>query len=908
MKNKSRFYATVSTSCLMALSLACGASAQDAKNVDEEGGLEIDEIIVIGTKASLKRARDIERASDVWKNVIAADDIGNFPDQNVAESLQRLPGLSIQRDEGEGRNVIIRGLSPAFNNVTINGVRIGAAGENTDTDFISLDIVPSDLLNGIEVSKTSTPDMDGDAIAGTINLKTLSAFDRKGNSFNLRAEASYNERAEKVSPKFSGNMTRLFDTGAGEDTLGIALTVNWSEREIRLDDLRVSRSSGPDLRAFDLGDGLFYRPEEVDQRIEIGTRTRYGGTASIEYRPNEDNRYYINLTGSRLDDEDTRVQQEWEIRRANKSSEIKVIGPNTGVFDDVDLEKQIFFKDTTNKVYSVSFGGENTIDNIDLSYQADYSKNIFRNPLGTRGRFRERDELVFYSGTDETVIINATPDTADFSRKKSGVDITDPSKFAFDNILVDNSTSEDEIYSARIDAKWNFEVSDLSAYIKTGVKFRSRDKFTDKDQLDLNPRDFGFTETLADVGTFDPDNTNLNNFVLIPNLPASKDLFIRARDAMLAAGGGFNANNINDDFTIEEDILAAYIMGSVDLSSKFSVIAGARLERTKLDSLGTMTETLRTCDDPTCATTTNTQIGQGVVTESSEYTDVLPSIHFRYEPTDDLIFRLAFTKAVKRPAFEESRPNISIVTEELDDGTFTKGLIGGNPNLETLRANQIDFLVSWYPTKDIAVTGGIFYKDISDFIVEGALVGDGVALSGFPIGDGTQNGGFDSVKTFFNGPKAQLIGFELSYFQAFNFIPGIFVNANMTWTDSESRLPDIRPDEVLTLPDQPDFIGNFSVGYERDGLTFRVSGNYVGEKLETVSSDPALDEIRQSRFSVDIGARYKINDMFSVYFDAINVNEAKDVRVFRNGDNAPRLFERVEDYGRTFQLGVRASF
>ena len=906
MINKQNVFTTVSVGCLLVLSSLEMVNAQEVQSSTATDEL-MEEILVVGTRASLKKARDIERDADVWKNVVVADDIGNFPDQNVAESLQRLPGLSIQRDEGEGRNVIVRGLSPAFNNVTINGVRFGSSGADADTDFVSLDVVPSDLLNGIEVSKTSTPDMDGDAIAGTINLKTLSAFDRKENSLNLRAEGSYSDRAEETSPKLSGDITRLFDTGAGEKTLGVALTGNWSERDIRLDDLRVSRSTGADLRAFDLGSGSFYRPEEIDQRLEIGTRTRYGAALSVEFRPDAENKYYINVTGSRLDDEDVRVQQEWETRRAT-GSEVKVIGSNTGVFDDVDLEKQIFFQDTTNKVYSVSIGGENAFDTIEVGYQVDYSKNTFRNPLGTRGRFRERDELVFYSGTDDDVIINATPDTADYSRRKSGVDITDPANFNFDGILVDDSRSEDEIYSAKVDVKWNFKISDHTAYIKMGVKLRTRDKFTDKEQLDLNPQDFGFTETLADVGTFNPDNTDLNNFVLIPNLAATQDLVNRARDTIFATGEQFNASNINDDFEVEEDISAAYIMGQFNFLERFSIIAGARLEKTKLDSIGTMVETLRSCDDPACATTTNTEIGQGVVTESSEYTDVLPSINFRYEPVDNLILRLALTKAVKRPAFDENRPNIAIVTEEQDDGTFTRGLVGGNPNLETSRADQVDFLVSWYPTENIAISGGAFYKEIKDFIVEASLVGDGVALSGFPIGNGSINGGFDSVETFFNGSEATLEGVEFSYFQDFQSIPGVFVNLNMIWTDSESRLPDIRPDEVLPLPDQPDFIINFSVGYEDDALTLRVSGNYVGDRLETVSTDRALDEIRQSRLSVDLGARYRVNETYEVYFDAININEAEDVRVFRNGDNAPNLFERIEDYGKTFQLGVRASF
>ncbi|WP_417451582.1 TonB-dependent receptor [Kordiimonas sp.] len=904
MSIKSRLLNSVSVGSVLALSLACGAQAQETEDTSDDE-MMFEEVIVVGTRVSLERARDIERNSDVWKNVVAADDIGNFPDQNVAESLQRLPGLTVTRDEGEGRFVSVRGLSPAFNNVTINGVRMGATGEESRDNVVSLDTVPSDLLNGIEVSKASTPDMDGDAIGGTINLKTLTAFDRKGNTLSLRGEAGYSGRSEKVSPKFSGSMTRLFDTAAGENTLGIALTASWSQRNIQLDDLRVARSEGADLRAFDTGDGEYYRPEEIDQRLEVGKRTRIGGTANIAYKPNENHEIYLNLTGSRLRDEDIRIQQEWETRRSS-GGEVKVIGANTGVFDDVDLEKQIFFKDTTSKNYSASFGGEHTFEQFELNYQANYAKSTYRNPLGTRGRFRERDELVKYTATDDGVLIDATPDTDEYSRAKSGVDIMDPTKFAFDNILIDDVTSRDEIYGGNIDGKWHFNMGDMPASIKGGLKLRDRSRLQDKEQLDKNPGDFGFTETMADVGTYNPENTNLDNFVLIPNLDASHDLFFAVRDQMVAEG--FNTSTPNDDFSIDERVMAGYLMGEVEITPNFSIIGGARLEQTKLESAGNVTETIRTCDDAECSTLTSVQVGQRDILRSNKYTDVLPSLHFRYEPVENLIMRLALTKAVKRPAFDETRPNASIVSEEQEDGTYTRGYVGGNPDLETLRANQVDFLVSWYPNRNVAISGGVFYKDIKNFIVEASLSGQAVTQLGFEVGDGTPTGGFDNVITFVNGETATVKGVEFNYYQAFEAVPGVFVDANITFADSTSRIESVRPGEEFRLPDQPKMVGNFSVGYENEKVSLRVSGNYVGEKLETIASDSAMDEIRQERFSLDIGARYYLSEGVQIYADAINVNNAKDVRVFQNGANAPRMFESVQDYGRSFQLGIRANF
>ncbi|NJS15189.1 MAG: TonB-dependent receptor plug domain-containing protein [Sphingopyxis sp.] len=171
------------------------------------------EIVVTGQRAALNEAREAERQADGIKNVITADDAGQFADQNVAESLQRLPGISVERSEGEGRFVSVRGLDPAFNNVTVNGVKLGSTEK--EDGAVALDTVPSDLLSQVEVSKTSTPDQDGDAIGGTIEIKTLSAFDGK-DKIQLRAEASYNQIADKASPKFSASITRKF----GDDRWG----------------------------------------------------------------------------------------------------------------------------------------------------------------------------------------------------------------------------------------------------------------------------------------------------------------------------------------------------------------------------------------------------------------------------------------------------------------------------------------------------------------------------------------------------------------------------------------------------------------------------------------------------------------------------------------------------------------
>jgi TonB-dependent receptor len=195
---KSKNLALVSVSLL---ALAQPVYAQETNGTPDE-----QEIVVTGTRGSIIESRNIERNADGIVSAVTSDDVGNFPDQNVAETLQRLPGVSISRSEGEGRFVSVRGLDPSFNNVTVNGVKIGSTEKSNGS--VALDIIPSDLLDKILVVKTPTPDFDGDAIGGTIEIKSLSAFDRKS-ALRVRGEVGLGDIRGKVNPRASAQWTTL---------------------------------------------------------------------------------------------------------------------------------------------------------------------------------------------------------------------------------------------------------------------------------------------------------------------------------------------------------------------------------------------------------------------------------------------------------------------------------------------------------------------------------------------------------------------------------------------------------------------------------------------------------------------------------------------------------------------------
>ena len=188
----------------------------------------LEDIIVVGQRAGQAGALNRQKNALGIKSIVSSDAIGQLPDQNAAEALQRLPGMFIQRDQGEGRFVGIRGIDPSLNNVTINGANVPSPESGVRS--VAMDVIPSELVQSLEVSKTVTPDMDASAIGGSIEVKSLSAFDREGRSYSVTAQATNNAQVDKTSPKLSGSFTDIVALSKQYD-LGVAAAVSWSQRQ-----------------------------------------------------------------------------------------------------------------------------------------------------------------------------------------------------------------------------------------------------------------------------------------------------------------------------------------------------------------------------------------------------------------------------------------------------------------------------------------------------------------------------------------------------------------------------------------------------------------------------------------------------------------------------------------------------
>tara|TARA_R110002012_G_scaffold136060_1_gene290149 strand:- start:11 stop:1021 length:1011 start_codon:yes stop_codon:yes gene_type:complete len=274
----------------LALSIAFSAQASAA-------GATPEVVNVIGQGAQLEQALQDQRMSDSVESVVHADAIGQLPDDNAAEALQRVPGVSVERDQGEGRFVRVRGLGADLNSVTINGTLVPAPED--DRRAVALDVLPSELVQSLSVVKTLTPDMDANSLGGTVEVESLSGFDHPGTFYSLSSEASYNDNTGKTSPKVSGAISNRFSVGQGIDNVAVAAALSWEDRTFGSDNVETGG-------AWDFDDTSGARLEELEERRYDISRKRLGAGLNFDFRPDEDTDLYLRTLYSRYKDTETR--------------------------------------------------------------------------------------------------------------------------------------------------------------------------------------------------------------------------------------------------------------------------------------------------------------------------------------------------------------------------------------------------------------------------------------------------------------------------------------------------------------------------------------------------------------------------------------------------------------------------
>lgn len=859
------------------------------------GSDDIEEIFVLGQRGSLNSSISKQRAADNVANYLSADAAGNFPDQNVSEAVRRIVGLSVENDQGEGRYVIIRGLDPNLSSSSVGGVRLPSP-EGGDRK-VALDVVPSELLESIEVTKSLTPDMDGDAIGGNVDIKTLSGFDRDGLFVKAKAEGSYNRQQDEISPKFGLTVANRFN-----DRFAIAGAFSYYDRQFGSDNIEIDGGWTDEDAEDNSLDSVLY-PEEVEFRDYVVERRRIGAALNIDFRPTTDHDLYIRGLFSDFKDSEIRTRKELKLNDGefdfdNTNEATQTVALN-GIEADWDMKDRI----ETQQILTVTAGGESRFKELTATYSISYSHAEEEEPDRLDTDFQGED---FNGGTNFTNLL--MPQSVFFS-PDDFAGITDPGNFELDTIEYSNNISEDDQLAFKLDLAYDTYWNDNPVMLKWGAKARLRDKSRDNT---LIAYDGGWDDlTMADfVTTIDyPLDFAMAN--LGPDAVALRSFFNSNRSSLEFDSADTTVGSNATDYEAAEDIYASYLMGRVDIGN-LRIVGGVRYEYTDFKTSSnfvTVGETVVL--DPITGQPVLDEDGDPETEDvesitpqnsSNDYSHWLPSVNMRWEPKDNLVFRLAYFRSVVRPNISDVVPTGEIeFEEEFEDGVLERTTEGeiGNPDLVPMWAHNIDASVEWYPGNDAVISAGFFYKDIRNFVVSRTV--EDVTINGVL---------FDEVVRPFNGDSGEIKGFELNYQQALTFLPGpldgLIVGLNYTYVDSEAEVFDGEETRLIPLPKTSKNIANVVLGYEKGPLSLRAAMTYRDEYLDELNAETFGDRYVLDHTQWDLSASYALTDNVKIYGEVSNFNDRPFTAVFRN-DDGDYLMQH-EQYDWTANLGVKVKF
>ena len=822
------------------------------------------QILVLGQSANLASALSRKRAADGVSDVLTRDAIGQFPDQNVAESLRRLPGVNILNDQGEGRFVSVRGLDPNLNATSLNGVRIPAP--ESDIRAVALDVISSEIIESIEVKKSLTPDMDADTIGASIEIRTPSVFDRKKDLLTVTAEGSYNRYADTVTPKAALDFSKRLS-----DDFGIAGGVSYYKREFETDNVEADfwETAG---NGVDFSPGIEYRDYDVE-------RTRISSYLSFDLRASNSTKLYLRGNWSQFDD------QEYRRRLVILPSGDPVGGDaDSAIFSDttaagggrIEVRRDNKDRFERQRIRSLVFGGDTDTGEWKLNWLASWAKSteledFSLDPTRFRARFTNSGVGINFDFSDERVPLYTLTGGASL--------FNDPTRYSFNRLeLTDLSDSQDEEFALKADVARVFALGDGELTVQAGAKQRWRDK-----SYDFNLTFFGGYDgdyTLADVlGTYRYPIVDLGPMT---GRTAPTDFY-------LANTGNFEVDDYEtalgsaiEDYAVSEDITAGYLMGRYE-TGKLLAIGGVRVEHTR----NTLEGNSVVDADPDVLVTP--------VSFKRSYTQWLPSLTLRFAAQNDLIVRAAVNRSLVRPRLSRLAPRFTI--NEDGEAEF------GNPDLKPFESWNFDGTIEYYMSSNGAITAGVFYKKVKNFEV--------LSRDGDP---GSFNGiDYQEALIPINGDSGDIFGFEASFAQTFDMLPapfdGMLFQANYTYTDATGTVPtdgDLTDPREIALPSASKNTFNVVLGYSKGPLDLRAAGTYRDGYLDELGDDPETDRFVDNHFQLDLSARYNVTKQIRLFAEWINVNNAKYF-AFQNFNDRRRLLQ-YEAYGSTFKFGVRASF
>lgn len=911
-------YTKTFTKTLLATSISsCLAMPALAQVGDGETPEQLEEIVVTGIRGSIQDALAIKRNANAVVDSISAEDIGKFPDQNIAESLARIPGVTISRDFGEGQGVTIRGVSPDNNLALINGQAVGTAQWfvlSEATRNFNFEILAAEMVAGVDVYKSAQADLQEGGLGGTVNMRTRKPLDFDANTASVRVNGQFSDGPDEWDPEVSG----FYSWKNRDETFGALLNVVYQERTVEREGIETFGSHfGPSIPRIDdaivgprLPDGTNDDkgglPWGVGSALFQQERERLGIDFNTQWRPVENLDLGFHFLSSQMDADNVNSNLIGIPFRGlfGLAPEDAAMGSTS---DDGVVEALQVRGSAAQPIWSRQLAFDNIfrlgseMDTQVIDFEASYDLGVHHLHFQAGNTLGEGTNNDFFTEfwadpNDPTTAFDFTNPNGQDPR----IDFVGPSpwlqgandKFFLGGFFDQTNETEDEETYIQLDYDLDVDLGPVKE-LSFGYKYRDRDfeqRRTVQDVQNLAPFGEGSLGTAdqffdgdtvtGGLGqtTFMPDQQLVRNAVNA--LPACADLSEAQQGTELCTTDkSIRGTAVLASFDVTEEINTAYAMVTFE-ESNFRGNLGVRYVDTDQDSNGF-------------------EMGEsGAVpgkTFSGGYDEILPSVNVAYNLQDDLILRFAAGRVLSRPAPQELAPNFNL-TPETGRGT------AGNPNLQPLIADQFEIGLEWYYGNNNNISLTTFKKEIKDFTFRQTTPQtiDGVF--------------FQELTRPENGGATELEGFELQVTHTFD--SGFGFQGNYTFVDDDPvDIPvAIATDDGgatlgtnrVSFPDVSENAFNLSGFYESDLWSFRLTYSYRDEWFtEAVEFGSAF---RDSEENLDASFTFNVTDQLQLTLDAINITD-ETLKSFqkRATDGKEFTASRFEN-GRRFQIGASYRF
>jgi TonB-dependent receptor len=866
---------------------AASAQTQTPPTSAGQDATEIDEVVVTGIRASIEQAQTIRRNANVVVDSITAEDIGKFSNENVAEALQRVPGVQIDREGGEGRFVSIRGLGPQFNRTTVHGrtaVSIGDGGTTQNRAF-NFDSLATEFIARIDVFKTPTAAMDEGGLGGVIDIQTARPLDlRRGRGVDQILTASLESTYGDVIEQWNPRGSILYSRKITPD-LGVLVGAVYQERGLRTDRM--------DLPAYNTvtvnGLAGTLRPGNIRQAINSELRERLGVNLAVQWRPAdwEVNFDWLHTNFAQAFETD-QLQHQIPPSQAGFTNQVVrdgvVVGFNLrnasiGMFNqlnDAQTDSDIFGLNVKRSLGAWAISA-------DISHAGVEYNSQLRSYLGNI----RRDLTVDTSGEIPSMITNlplSPVNASDFFQNRAQTNLT--------------RTTESEL-AGQLDFKYSLSEGPISS-IEFGAKRREREtdvvfnvyQYTLAQMapaalatgVSLAPimRDFPYSNYLSGYPVANRTWTRLD---VASQFAAFQPMF-----AILAPGGfTVDVPDTSRSFGVLEDVTSAYFMANIN--SSFMGVPmrgnfGIRGAWTDSTAEGFVFDPL---------------LGRYVPASSARaYNDILPSGNLAFDIGSDWVLRMAVAKVVTRPDLTDLSP--TIVVQNIGNGVARSG----DPNLDPFRASQYDIGLEWYPSNSgrASLSASLFHKDIESFtefvITEETLPGFTSALPG---------GIFNVQRPTNNGGGASVTGVELSAYVPFEwFLPaleGFGLQSNVTLLKSDTDGVDPLSGTELGVTGVAEKNYNVIAFYDQGKVNFRLSYTFRDDFLSNRNSASTGSALFTEAYGqLDFSAAYRLSPNWTFTAQGVNLTGEDTFRYAGRED----VFFSVSQTDRRLVIGVRARF